>query len=118
MWRLIANERAPPVPRSSTSRRIRTTACVSTARGTLRAAAGLSSPRLASGDGLVVLVHHGVTLAAGDQPAVRRPRRPECDDEPERDAPPELRVAQARVDRARDDEDETVVHRLHDRDRE
>src|SRR5438132_3954014 len=65
---------------------------------------------------VVVLVHHRVTLAASDQPAICGPGWTEGDRETQDDAPPELRVAEARVQRARHDCDEAVVDRLHDRD--
>src|SRR5512133_3092789 len=66
---------------------------------------------------VVVLMHHGVAFASGDQPAVRGPGRAEGDRATDDDAPPELRIAQARVQRARNDEDEAVVDRFHDCDR-
>ena len=66
---------------------------------------------------VVVLVDDCVALAAGDQPAVDQHRRNECDGEAEEDAPPELGIAQTGIDRARDEQDESVVDCLHDRDR-
>src|SRR6478609_9537797 len=67
---------------------------------------------------VAVPMNHGVALATGDQPAVDERGRDEGDREAEDDAPPELRVAEAGVDRAGDDEHEEVVDELHHRDRD
>src|SRR3954447_13782958 len=67
--------------------------------------------------GAVKFMCDGVAFAPRDQPAVGQPCRAKGDREPERDAPPELCVAEPRVERTGNEEDEEVVNRLHDRDR-
>jgi len=57
----------------------------------------------------VVGVDNGMTLASSDQPAIERQCEREGDDQADSKAPPEERVAEARVDRAGDEQDERVV---------
>jgi len=56
-------------------------------------------------------------LPSSDQPAIERQCEREGDDQADSKAAPEERVAEARVDRAGDEQDERVVDDLHYRDR-
>src|SRR5215203_6977294 len=65
----------------------------------------------------VVLVDDGVSFSAGDQVPVDGEGRDERDRERDGEASPEKQVAEPRVHRARDHDDDEVVYDLHDRDR-
>ncbi len=62
----------------------------------------------------VVLVHDRVPLATGYEPAVDRKRRHERHTQRERQTAPEQEASEARLHRTRDEENDRIVHDLHE----